>query len=161
MSQKKQLQTHIDGLCEELGITDQPYKSDTTIAQLQSIIDTLEDQLPSEDQEEAESADDSEGLTVEEQPDLQYQPEPDTDIPSGSEVSVMDESDIPEGAIVEDKSVKVSSDEKGDLEVKAKTTIYLMSHGKSVKISKGKTAFIEEFAALQALDEGVAVLLAE
>ncbi|MFV0576065.1 MAG: hypothetical protein ACK5NC_11725, partial [Vibrio sp.] len=52
MSQKKQLQAHIDSLCEELGMTEKQYKSDTTIAELQTIIDDLEDQLPPEDGEE-------------------------------------------------------------------------------------------------------------
>lgn len=181
MSQKTPLQKHIDGLCEELGITEKPYHSNTTIAELQKIIDELEAKLPEEDNDasddldsETEQSDPQDSSNEDDEPDLGTtdkdnssldESEPTSNqseaLPSGSEITSVDIKDIPENATIEDKGVEVNSDENGDLEIKAKYTIIVKSHGKRLKIIKGKKAFVEEAAALSAVDEGVAVLLSK
>ena len=169
MSSKEHLQKHIDSLCEDLNITKSPYKSNTSVTELQKIIDDLEDQLP--DDNDDELADDQvlddandeiiDGDLVEGdlaitsdsgQPDI-------TEIPPGSHVGAFKESQLPEDAVIDESGVEVSANDAGDLELKALVTIGLISHGKRVMVRKGTTAFIEESAALDAVDEGVAVLL--
>ncbi|EOV3439722.1 hypothetical protein ACOW85_000164 [Vibrio parahaemolyticus] len=172
MSSKEHLQKHIDGLCEELNITKSPYKSNTSVPELQKIIDELEDQLPEEN--DVELVDDQvidditdgdlsdgviDGELVDGDPTgTDVQPGI-TEIPSGSHVGVVKESQLPEDAVIDESGVEVSANEAGDLELKALVTIGLISHGKRVMVRKGTTAFIEESAALGAVDEGVAVLL--
>ncbi|EJB8454882.1 hypothetical protein MW332_004730 [Vibrio parahaemolyticus] len=182
MSSKEHLQKHIDGLCEELNVTKSPYKSNTSVTELQKIIDDLEDQLPDDNDDElagAQVLDDANDELVDAQvlddandeiidgdfvegdfaltsdsgqPDI-------TAIPPGSHVGAFKESQLPEDAVIGESGVEVSANETGDLELKALVTIGLISHGKRVMVRKGTTAFIEESAALDAVDEGVAVLL--
>ncbi|MDF4625041.1 hypothetical protein [Vibrio parahaemolyticus] len=169
MSSKEHLQKHIDGLCEELNITKSPYKSNTSVTELQKIIDDLEDQLPDDNDDELADApvlddandDISDGDLVD--GDLAIASDSGqtdiTEIPPGSHVGAFKESQLPEDAVINESGVEVSANEAGDLELKALVTIGLMSHGKRVMVRKGTTAFIEESAALDAVDEGVAVLL--
>ncbi|EJB8455074.1 hypothetical protein MW332_004930 [Vibrio parahaemolyticus] len=169
MSSKEHLQKHIDGLCEELNVTKSPYKSNTSVTELQKIIDDLEEQLPDENDDEladdqvlddandgvidGDLVDGALTLTSDSgQPDI-------TEIPPGSHVGAFKESQLPEDAVIDESGVEVSANEAGDLELKALVTIGLISHGKRVMVRKGTTAFIEESAALDAVDEGVAVLL--
>jgi len=181
MSQKTPLQKHIDGLCEELGITEKPYNSNTTIAELQKIIDELEAKLPEEDNDasddldiETDQSDPQDSFDEDDEPDLGSTDKDNSSLdesgptsnqseatPSGSEITSVDIKDIPENATIEDKGVEVNSDENGDLEIKAKYTIIVKSHGKPLKIIKGEKAFVEEAAALSAVDEGVAALLSK
>ncbi|WP_031410617.1 hypothetical protein [Vibrio parahaemolyticus] len=172
MSSKEHLQKHIDGLCEELNITKSPYKSNTSVTELQKIIDELEDQLPEDNDvelvdnqviDDITDGDLSDGVIDGEFVDgdptgTDVQPGI-TEIPPGSHVGVVKESQLPEDAVIDESGVEVSANEAGDLELKALVTIGLISHGKRVMVRKCTTAFIEESAALVAVDEGVAVLL--
>lgn len=156
MSQKKPLQQHIDQLCTELGIEDKPYTEKTSIPDLQKIVDDLEAKLP--DEESEPESDETETL---EGGDLPPE-EPETlEVESGIEIGLVDKSELPDDAVIEDAGVEVESNESGDLLIKAKTTIRLQSHGQSLKISKDQTAYVDEQAAMDAVEDGLAVLLAK
>ncbi|MBF4238166.1 hypothetical protein EAY82_27055, partial [Vibrio anguillarum] len=58
---KQPYQEQIDGLCNELGITEKQYTDKTTIPELEAIIDKLEAQLP--DDEETEQSNETEQLS--------------------------------------------------------------------------------------------------
>jgi hypothetical protein len=156
MSQKKPLQRHIDQLCTELGIEDKPYTEKTSIPDLQKIVDDLEAKLP--DEESEPESDDIETLDGGDLPPE----EPETlEVESGTEVGLVDKSELPDDAVIEDASVEVESNESGDLLIKANTTIRLQSHGQPLKISKDQTAYVDEQAAMDAVGDGLAVLLSK
>lgn len=156
MSQKKPLQQHIDQLCTELGIEDKPYTEKTSIPDLQKIVDDLEAKLP--DEESEPESDETETL---EGGDLPPE-EPETlEVESGTEIGLVDKSELPDDAVIEDAGVEVDSNESGELLIKAKTTIRLQSHGQPLKISKDQTAYVDEQAAMDAVEDGLAVLLAK
>ncbi|GAB6263910.1 hypothetical protein [Photobacterium sp. R1] len=144
MSQKAALQAHIDGLCEQLGISDKPYKDDTTIKDLEKLIDELETQIPDDT---AGDGTDGEGTD-------------DTDL---TEITMVDESALPPGAVIQNdvEGPEVVVNGKGDLLIKAKVSIQLRSHGKPVLVLAGESAYVEEQAAMDAVSEKVAVLLAK
>lgn len=153
MSQVETLKKHIDSLCEELGIQTAPYKSNSTVKELQKNIDDLEAQLPEED-----DSDDETDVSA----DNEAADAGDDDIASGTEISAVSESDLPDDAVVEDKGVEVSANSSGDIEIKAhKYTIELVSHGERVKIVKGKSAFVEEKVAVKVVDDGHASFLSK
>ncbi len=192
MSQKQQLQKHIDGLCEELEITEPQYNSKTKVEQLQAIIDELEAKLPedsddvnNETEEVPESEDDdaldthqlevgddeqnpSAAVVTDYEQDVSNPVEDSVqddelpssiDTPSGTEVGLVDISELDPDDVVEDASVEVDGDEKGNVAIKAKVTIMLSSHGKPVKILRGETAYVSKEAAMQAVEEKLAVFL--
>ncbi|MDO6707926.1 hypothetical protein [Photobacterium sp. 1_MG-2023] len=144
MSQKTALQAHIDGLCEQLGISDKPYKDDTTIKELEKLIDELETQIP--DDTDGDGTD-GEGTD-------------DTDL---TEITMVDESALPPGAVIRDDldGPEVVANANGDLLIKADVSIQLLSRGERVFIPAGDTAYVEESVALDAVAEKVAVLLAK
>lgn len=144
MSQKSALQAHIDGLCEQLGISDKPYKDDTTIKDLEKLIDELEAQIPDDTAGDGMDVGGTDG----------------TDL---TEITMVDESALPPGAVIQNdaEGPEVVANEKGDLLIKALVSIQLRSHGKSVIVLAGDSAYVEEQAALDAVSEDVAVLLAK
>ena len=183
MSQKKPLQQHIDQLCTELGIEDKPYTEKTSIPDLQKIVDDLEAKLPDEESEpESDETETLEGgdlppeepetLEVEsgteiglvdksELPDDAVIEDAGVEVESGTEIGLVDKSELPDDAVIEDAGVEVESNESGDLLIKAKTTIRLQSHGQPLKISKDQTAYVDEQAAMDAVEDGLAVLLSK
>ncbi|MGL6025866.1 MAG: hypothetical protein ACRC0U_01930 [Vibrio sp.] len=161
MSQKPQLQKHIDGLCDELGITDKQYSSNTTIGELQSIIDELESKLPDGDAEQDEEPELGVGDDLIDEPESKL---PDGDAELNEDPAPESGDEIikahPANSVAKGE-VETSSNDVGDIEVKAKLTVILKSHGKTVKIVKGASAFIEKSAALDAVEEGVAAFLSK
>ncbi|GAA03226.1 hypothetical protein [Photobacterium leiognathi] len=144
---KAPLHAHIDGLCEELNITDKPYTDKTTIEELQIIIDELEAQLP----------DDSDG--IDEGDDLSQTDVKNSDVLIGS----IDESDLPSGAVIDDglDGPEVKSNADGDLLIEAACTVQLISHGNTLLLAKGKQAYVDEDAAMTAVEEQVAFFVAK
>lgn len=148
MSQKTTLQAHIDGLCEQLGISDKPYNDGTTIKELEKLIDELEKQIPDDDDDDdTGGADDF----------------TDTGLDGLVEIGTVDDSELPPGAVIlEDADgPEVFTNDNGDFLIKAEVSIQLLSHGQRVFIPAGEATYVEESAALAAVDEKVAVLLAK
>lgn len=168
MTNKELLQKRIDELCKELGIAESPYTDKTTEKQLNAIIDELEAKLPDEDDEHDESDQSHDGSDQEaSDPDdtsgSQVAPTPDSDgqAPTAKEVLAI-ASELPEGATLtdDDNVPEVQSNAEGDLKVKALKTFQALSHGKTVIVTKGETAYLEEQAAMDAVDAGAAGFLA-
>ncbi|MGI2933246.1 hypothetical protein [Vibrio fluvialis] len=167
MTNRELLQKRIDELCKELGIAESPYTDKTTEKQLNAIIDELEAKLPDEDDEHDESDQSHDGSDQEASgPDdtsgSQAAPTPDSDgqAPAENEVLAI-ASELPEGATLtdDDNVPEVQSNAKGDLKVQALKTFQALSHGKPVIVTKGETAYLEEQAAMDAVDAGAAGLL--
>ncbi|WP_337165770.1 hypothetical protein [Vibrio fluvialis] len=168
MTNKELLQKRIDELCKELGIAESPYTDKTTEKQLNTIIDELEAKLPDENDEHDESDQSHDGSDQKASgPDdtsgSQAAPTPDSDgqAPAENEVLAI-ASELPEGATLtdDDNVPEVQSNAKGDLKVQALKTFQALSHGKPVIVTKGETAYLEEQAAMDAMDAGAAGLLA-
>ncbi|ENU5813949.1 hypothetical protein ACE34P_001501 [Vibrio fluvialis] len=167
MTNKELLQKRIDELCKELGIAESPYTDKTTEKQLNAIIDELEAKLPDEGDEHDESDESHDGSNQEAPgPDdasgSQVAPPPDSEgqTPAENEVLAI-ASELPEDATLtdDDNVPEVQSNAEGDLKVKALKTFQALSHGKTVIVTKGETAYLEEQAATDAVDAGVAVFL--
>lgn len=167
MTNKELLQKRIDELCKELGITESPYTDKTTEKQLNAIIDELEAKLPDEGDEHDESDESHDGSDQEAPgPDdtsgSQVAPPPDSEgqAPAENEVLAI-ASELPEGiTLTDDDNVpEVQSNAEGDMKVKALKTFQALSHGKTVIVTKGETAYLEEQAATDAVDAGVAGFL--
>ncbi|WP_315919923.1 hypothetical protein [Vibrio fluvialis] len=168
MTNKELLQKRIDELCKELGIAESPYTDKTNEKQLNAIIDELEAKLPDENDEHDESDQSHDGSDQEASgPDdtsgSQAAPTPDSEgqAPAENEVLAI-ASELPEGATLtdDDNVPEVQSNAKGDLKVQALKTFQALSHGKPVIVTKGETAYLEEQAAMDAVDAGAAGLLA-
>ncbi|MBY7903589.1 hypothetical protein KW507_22065 [Vibrio fluvialis] len=168
MTNKELLQKRIDELCKELGIAESPYTDKTTEKQLNAIIDELEAKLPDEGDEHDESDESHDGSDQEAPgPDdtsgPQTAPPTDSDgqAPAENEVLAI-ASELPEGATLtdDDNVPEVQSNAEGDLKVKALKTFQALSHGKTVIVTKGETAYLEEQAAMDAVDAGAAGFLA-
>lgn len=143
-STKAPLHSHIDGLCEELGITEKPYSDKNTIEELQAIIDELEAKLPDDG-----DGDDGEGGEGDEGNELL--------------IGTIALTDLPNGAIV-DHGVDVpaiKTNSLGDVLIEAICTIQLISHGNAMVLNKHQREYVDEKAAMAAVDEGVAYLVAE
>ncbi|MBY7981366.1 hypothetical protein KW452_02335 [Vibrio fluvialis] len=167
MTNKELLQKRIDELCKELGIAESPYTDKTTEKQLNAIIDELEAKLPDEGDEhdksdqshdgsdqEAPGSDDTSGSQAAPTPDSAGQ------APAENEVLAI-ASELPEGATLtdDDNVPEVQSNAVGDMKVKALKTFQALSHGKTVIVTKGETAYLEQQAAIDAVDAGVAGFL--
>lgn len=142
-STKAPLHSHIDGLCEELGITEKPYSDKNTVEELQAIIDELEAKLPDEG-----DGDDGEG---------------DGDESNELLIGTMALPGSPNGTIVE-KGIDVpaiKTNSLGDVLIEAICTIQLISHGNAMVLNKHQREYVDEKAAMAAVDEGVAYLVAE
>ncbi|MCG6227117.1 hypothetical protein [Vibrio furnissii] len=164
MTNKELLQKRIDELCKELGITKSPYTDKTSEKQLNAIIDELEAKLPDENDEHDESdqsndGSDQEAFGPDDTSSSQAAQTPDSEgqAPAENEVLAI-ASELPEGAtLTDDNNVpEVQSNAEGDLKVKALKTFQALSHGKTVIVTKGETAYLEEQAANDAVDAGVA-----
>lgn len=140
-STKAPLHSHIDGLCEELGITEKPYSDKNTVEELQAIIDELEAKLPDEGDGDEGDGDEGNELLI----------------------GTIALTDLPNGAIVDHgidvPAIKTNS--LGDVLIEAICTIQLISHGNAMVLNKHQREYVDEKAAMAAVDEGVAYLVAE
>ncbi|MGI2879341.1 hypothetical protein ACRTDO_00900 [Vibrio furnissii] len=164
MTNKELLQKRIDELCKELGITKSPYTDKTSEKQLNAIIDELEAKLPDEGDEhdksnESHDGSDQEASGPDDTSGSQVAPPPDSagKAPAENEVLAI-ASELPEGATLtdDDNVPEVQSNAEGDLKVQALKTFQALSHGEPVIVTKGETAYLEEQAATDAVDAGVA-----
>ncbi|HDM8047888.1 TPA: hypothetical protein P0E07_000959 [Vibrio fluvialis] len=167
MTNKELLQKRIDELCKELGIAESPYTDKTTEKQLNAIIDELEAKLPDEGDEHGEpdksnNASDQKAPGPDDTSGSQVAPTPNSEgqTPAENEVLAI-ASELPEDATLtdDDNVPEVQSNAEGDLKVKALKTFQALSHGKTVIVTKGETAYLEEQAATDAVDAGVAGFL--
>ncbi|ENQ8613729.1 hypothetical protein ACEQ7L_000207 [Vibrio fluvialis] len=164
MTNKELLQKRIDELCKELGIAESPYTDKTTEKQLNAIIDELEAKLPDEGDEHGEpdksnNASDQKAPGPDDTSGSQVAPTPNSEgqTPAKNEVLAI-ASELPEGATLTggNNVPEVQSNAEGDMKVKALKTFQALSHGKTVIVTKGETAYLEEQAATDAVDAGVA-----
>ena len=145
-STKAPLHSHIDGLCEELCITEKPYSDKNTTEELQIIIDELEAQLPDD------------GDCIDEGDDLSQPYVKNSDVL----ISSIDKSDLPSGAVIDDglDGPEVKSNADGDLLIEATCTVQLISHGNTLLLAKGEQAYVDEDSAMTAVEEQVAFFVA-
>lgn len=177
MSQNALLKKQIDQLCQTLGITDPLYTSKSTEAQLLKIIDELESRLPDDEPEGSsepdlqepsnkdgdhgsENVQNSESNGTDSVASSQDQSEAKQgkgDAPQ--EVLVLSADELPEGAVIDEgKSPEVIANEHGDVKIRALSAFQIVSHGKPLLLLPGTDAFVEESAALDAIDACVAAL---
>ncbi|ENM3868745.1 hypothetical protein WKN18_003282 [Vibrio cholerae] len=77
------------------------------------------------------------------------------------EVLVLSADELPDGAVIDEgKSPEVIANDHGDVKIRALSAFQIMSHGKPLLLLPGTDAFVEESAALDAIDAGVAALYA-
>ncbi|WP_165311047.1 hypothetical protein [Vibrio ziniensis] len=165
MTNKEMLQKRIDELCKELGITEPQYTDKTTEKQLNILIDDLEAKLPDEggddDASENDAGSDSQGSDADASASNEESQAAESKDEASSEEKVLVLSgDLPDGAtLIDDENVpEVDSNEAGDLSIHALKTFQAISHGKKVFVNAGETVFLEEQAAIDAVDAGVAGL---
>ncbi|WP_136484732.1 hypothetical protein [Vibrio sp. H11] len=166
MTKKQLLQKRIDELCEELGITEPKYTDKTTEAQLNTIIDELEELLP----DEGDGTNEQSGTTAtSSDPDVNHAasektPESTTsDNPAPAETSVLVQGNVlAEGAVLTDEgnAPEVKTNDTGDLLIYAKKTFQCRSHGEIEIVLQGQEKHLEEQAAVDAVDAGVAAFVA-
>ncbi|WP_417519829.1 hypothetical protein [Marinobacter sp.] len=166
MSKKQLLQKRIDELCQELGITEPKYTDKTTEAQLNTIIDELEALLPDDGSDENVQ---SGATTTSSDPLLNHTageetPEGTTAAgPASAQTDVLVTSGLlPDGStLTEDGPVpEVKTDDAGDLLVHALKTFQCRSHGQTAIVLQGQEKYLDEQAAMDAVDAGVAAFVA-
>ncbi|MBN8108650.1 hypothetical protein [Vibrio vulnificus] len=163
MTNKEMLQKRIDALCEELGINEPQYTDKTTEKQLNGIIDELEAKLPDEGDEN-----DDIDSTIEHNLDADSSEETTEGnattgkVPSEKNVLVM-AGDLHEDValINDDETVEVVSDESCDVLVFALKTFECISHGRRITVKQGGEEYLEEQAAIDAIEANVAAFRAQ
>ncbi|RMZ62409.1 hypothetical protein, partial [Vibrio anguillarum] len=152
---KQPYQEQIDGLCNELGITEKQYTDKTTIPELEAIIDKLEAQLP--DDEETEQSNETEQLSDTELVDVSQPDEQLVDEIQDNEVEITLTDDLPDDTPIDesDLDVEVNSDEAEQLEVIAKSTFVYEVDGQRHTVVKGTRKFVPKDVAMDALSVNV------
>ncbi|EOD9110312.1 hypothetical protein ACJRNF_004613 [Vibrio parahaemolyticus] len=144
---KQPYQEQVDKLCQELGITEKQYNANTTIPELEAIIDKLEAQLPDD---------------VESDADIDSGEENTENHASGNDEIEISMTDLPDGAVIDespDLQVEVSGDDEGNLEVKAVSTFRCRVNDERITVLAGQRKLLPEDVAMDAVDIGVAVLI--
>ncbi|MGL1103413.1 hypothetical protein ACSTLM_04390 [Vibrio parahaemolyticus] len=161
MSKKENLQKQIDDLCKELGITEPQYTSKTTEAQLNNIIDELEAKLPGGVESEDEELSQTQGNDTDDTAGDQIA-EASIQTAEKSEVLVGAAIELPDGAtVLEDGDPpEVISDEKGNVQVFVHKPFQCVLGNKTVLLKKGEKPFLDEEAAMEAVDSGLAHFIA-
>ncbi|MBE4585499.1 hypothetical protein BOO29_11050 [Vibrio navarrensis] len=164
MTNKEMLQKQIDALCNELGINEPQYTEKTTEKQLNAIIDELEAKLPEEGDEDDENdgIDSSTGhsLDASSGEETTEGGTPTDKAPSEKDVLAM-AGNLPKDAELSDGAdVEAISDEQGDVLVFGLKTFECVSHGERVTVKQGDEAYLEEKAALDAIEASVAAFRA-
>lgn len=153
MSQVKALKEQIDSLCQQKGI-EVPYKTNSTISELEEMLMQLQGDDSSEGSENNEGEDGNTDETLKTGQSTET-----IEVPSGTEVGLIEGADLPDGAIIEDKAVEVAGNEKGDVLIKAYQTLQLQSNGERIILKKDEEKYVEESEAMAAVEAGVAVFI--
>ncbi|MGI9835676.1 hypothetical protein ACJPQX_20755 [Vibrio vulnificus] len=139
---KQPYQEQVDKLCQELGITEKQYNANTTIPELEAIIDKLEAQLPDVDTDSGEENAEKHA--------------------SGNDEIEISMTDLPDGAEIDeslDLQVEVNGDDEGNLEVKAVSTFRCRVNDERITVLAGQRKLLPEDVAMDAVGIGVAVLI--
>ncbi|HCG7105025.1 TPA: hypothetical protein NJ322_004326 [Vibrio parahaemolyticus] len=142
---KQPYQEQVDQLCQELGITEKQYNANTTIPELEAIIDKLEAQLPDDSELETDSGEEN--------------TENNSGVNNEIEISM---TDLPDGAEIDespDLQVEVNGDDEGNLEVKAVSTFRCRANKERITVLAGQHKLLPEDVAMDAVASGVAVLI--
>ncbi|UTV28995.1 hypothetical protein [Photobacterium atrarenae] len=165
MSRKDNLKKRIDALCQELGISDVPYRDTSTETQLNTMIDELEAKLPGEDESDDEITQDEEAGPETQTSDIEDHAggesnEAANPVQDQTEVLV-GVGDFPPGASLNDERVpQAKVNDEGLIQVKVLSSFQCQvgDHPKLLKV--GEEPYLDEDTAMEAVEAGVAVIIA-
>lgn len=165
MSRKANLKKRIDALCQELGIADVPYSDTSSEAQLNTMIDELEDKLPGEDEPDDEVNQDNETGTEAEAAhsgDLASDKSQETQgADTGHTEVLVGIGELSDGESVDESSApEVNTNDDGEMQVLVLKAFQSHTGQRSVLHNVGDKPYLDEETAMEAVEAGLANLIA-